>query len=248
MKHDYPDRYCGLGSALHRLDPRAKVFGFAAAILIIISEPRGELLPFPLYFLLIGIFLLLSRIPLPFILRRCLIAVPFILTAALLLPLSLALDGSPGTEVTAATWAHSLSIILKALAAVSLLALLTSLDNFHRLLKGLRAAGLPPVFGVLAALMYRYVFILNDERLRTQRARISRTPGRLRTGRFRVIGNQAAVIFLRSWERAHLVHQAMLARGFDGSFPEYEDLSFRKRDAIFLCSITLIFFAIRIGI
>jgi len=248
MKHDYPDRYCGLDSPLHKLDPRAKIFGFTAAILIIVSEPRGNIFPFPLYFLLIGTFLLLSRIPLAFILRRCLIALPFILAAALLLPLSLALDGSPGTEVTSGTWAYSLSIILKALAALTLLALLTSLDKFHRLIKGLRAVGLPAVFGVLAALMYRYIFILNDERLRTQRARISRTPGRLRTGRFRVIGNQAAVIFLRSWERAHLVYQAMLARGFDGSFPEYEDMSFRKRDALFLCSVILIFLAIRLGI
>jgi cobalt/nickel transport system permease protein len=248
MKHDYPDRYSGLDSPLHRLDPRSKIFGFSAAILILVSEPRGELFPFLFYAALIGSLLFLSRIPPPFIVRRCLIAAPFILTAALLLPLSLALEGGSSSGLTAEAWFFSLSIVLKSFSAVTLLILLTSLDKFHRLLKGLRVLGLPPVFGVLAALMYRYIFILNDERLRTQRARISRTPGRLRTGRFRVIGNQAAVIFLRSWERAHLVHQAMLARGFDGSFPEYEGLSFRKRDAVFLWLMILFFLAIRLGV
>lgn len=248
MKHAYPDRYGDLDSLLHRLDPRAKIFGFTAAILVIVSEPRGELFPLALYGILIGFLLVLSRIPPVFILRRCLVAVPFILAAALLLPLSIALEGRPGSGVPAEAWSHSLSILIKATTAVCLLVLLTSLDRFHRLLKGLVAAGIPPVFGVLAALMYRHIFILNDERLRTQRARISRTPGRLRTGRLRVIGNQAAVIFLRSWERAHIVHQAMLARGFDGTFPEYEDLSFRRGDLLFLVVFCGLFLAVRLGL
>ena len=146
-------------------------------------------------------------------------------------------------------WNISFSVVLKAFAAIILLVLLTSLDKFHRLLKGLRSAGFPVVFTVLAALMYRYIFILNDERLRTQLARASRTPGRLRTGRLRVIGNQAAVIFLRSWERAHQVHQAMLARGFDGSFPEYGKLVFSsRRDLFFFFGLPLVFLLIRIGI
>jgi cobalt/nickel transport system permease protein len=247
MKHDYPDRYSGLDSPLHRLDPRSKLFGFTAALLIIVSEPRGELVPFLFYFALIAALLLISRVPVMFILRRCLNASPFILLAALLLPFSSFLsDREAG--LTTDVWNFSLSVMLKALAAIILLVLLTSLDKFHRLLKGLRSAGFPAVFTVLAALMYRYIFILNDERLRTQMARLSRTPGRLRRGRFRVIGNQAAVIFLRSWERAHLVHQAMLARGFDGSFPEYGKLVFVPMDIFFCCSLVFLFLLIRIGI
>jgi len=247
MKHNYPDRYSGLDSPLHRLDPRSKLFGFAAAILIIVSEPRGELFPFLFYFVLIAVLILVSRVPVLFVLRRCRIALPFILLAALLLPFSSVLGGG-SAGISAEVWNISISVVLKALAAIILLVLLTSLDKFHRLLKGLRSAGFPVVFTVLAALMYRYIFILNDERLRTQLARVSRTPGRLRTGRLRVIGNQAAVIFLRSWERAHLVHQAMLARGFDGSFPEYGKLEFLPRDLFFFFGLPLVFLLIRIGI
>ncbi|MBU1185986.1 MAG: hypothetical protein KJ908_03760, partial [Acidobacteria bacterium] len=177
MKHDYPDRYSGLDSPLHRLDPRSKLFGFTAALLIIVSEPRGELVPFLFYFALIAALLLISRVPVMFILRRCLNASPFILLAALLLPFSSLLsDREAG--LTTEVWNFSLSVVLKALAAIILLVLLTSLDKFHRLLKGLRSTGFPAVFTVLAALMYRYIFILNDERLRTQMARLSRTPGR----------------------------------------------------------------------
>ena len=241
MKHDYFDKYSGLDSPLHRLDPRTKILTFLAVIGIFISEPRGEVAPFLFYYLLLGGLIIVSRIPPSYILRRCLLASPFILMAALALPLSHLFGSSANDGLTQRIALSSLSIMLKAAAAVIVLVLLTSTSRFHVLLKGLRRLRMPPVLGVMSALMYRYLFIINDERLRTKRARDSRTPGRLRQSRFKVLGSQAALLFLRSWDRAHTVYYSMLARGFQGDFPGFDPLVFRWADGAFflLCIMSL---------
>lgn len=247
MKHSFLDKYSRLDSPIHRRDPRAKIVAFLAALLIIVTEPRGEIRSFLFYYLLIALVLIISRVPVLYVLKRCLIVSPFVLMAAGLMLLS----GTPvGGEVEATLFGAramlSLSIALKAFAAVVLLTLLTSTERFHRLLEGLRSLKMPTLLGVLSAFMYRYVFILSDEMMRTTRARMSRTPGRLTTSRFTTYGNQAATIFIRSWERSQIVYDAMCSRGFRGSFPLRTALDFRWPDAFFLASFALVFIAVRV--
>jgi cobalt/nickel transport system permease protein len=143
---------------------------------------------------------------------------------------------------------HPLSILLKAYAAIILLTLLTSTEKFHRLLKGLRTLKFPPVLGIMSALMYRYIFILNDERLRTNRARVCRLAGKPRTSSFRIYGNQAALIFLRGKKRAQDIYNAMLARGFTGEFPEYDAFRLHTADWIFLGVVVISFTGVRFGL
>ena len=246
MKHDYFDKYSGLGSFIHLLDPRTKILTFLAAIGIFVSEPRGEVFPFLFYYFLLSVLLGMSRIPLSFVLKRFLMAFPFILMAAVGLPLSHLAGSTEGTAFTTQMALSSLSIVLKAGAAVIVLVLLTSTSKFHMLLKGMRSLRMPSVLGVMSALMYRYLFILNDERLRTNRARESRTPGRLRLNRFKVLGHQIALVFLRSWSRAHTVYYSMLSRGFQGEFPGFSPLRFHWADGLFFLSCILCLLAVRL--
>jgi cobalt/nickel transport system permease protein len=249
LKHGYLDRYSGRKSLLHRLDPRTKIICIFAAVAVIVSEPRGEISCFLAYLPLVFLLVILGRIPLVFILQRCLVASPFILMAAALVPLSFGIGReSAGVTHAVPLLAFSLSILFKAFSAVILLTLLLSTDRFHRLLKGMRNLRMPAVLGLMSSLMYRYIFILNDERLRTSRARISRTPGKLRLSPYRVYGQQAAMIFLRGWKRAHTVYDSMLSRGFRGDFPEFERLRFDSRDAFFSIVLTLILTGIRIWV
>ncbi len=236
MKHSFLDRFSELDSPIHRLDPRVKIVALLAAILIVVSEPRGEVGAFWLYYMLAAILLAVSRIPLSFVMKRCLMVTPFILMAAGLMLLT----GSGNSYDVAA------SIALKAFAAVILLTILTSTERFHRLLGGMRALKMPELLGTLSAFMYRYAFILSDEVMRTTRARQSRTPGRLKTGRFRAYGNQAATIFLRSWERSETVYNAMCSRGFTGRFPLANGFRFRIGDGLFLVLSITLFLAARI--
>ena len=113
-------------------------------------------------------------------------------------------------------------------------------------MKGLRLLKMPEVLGQITAVMYRYVFIINDERIRTLRAKESRTPGKLRSNPLKVYGNLAALIFLRSWERAHVVYNSMLSRGFSGNFPDQKELNLAPKDVVFLTAVTAGFLLIRI--
>ena len=247
MKHSFIDKYSELRSPLHDLDPRVKFIAFFLSILIMVSEPHGEMKSFILYYALILIFIVLSRIPLKFYFQRIIFVLPFLLALSLLLPLSLWAG-----EDAAVTKDHSnaiylgLSLLLKTLGAVLLLTLLVSTNKFHKLLKGLRLLKMPEVLGQITAVMYRYVFILNDERIRTLRAKESRTPGKLRSNPLKVYGNLAALIFLRSWERAHVVYNSMLSRGFSGNFPDQRELNMMPKDMVFLTAVTTGFLLIRI--
>lgn len=241
MKPIFRDIRGEAGAHLRTYDPRAKIVAFAGAAAIVVSEPPGGSQAYPYYYLILAGLFLFGRMPPVDVLRRSLPAMPFILAAAALLPFS-RMTESGG----AADWSLSLSLFLKAAAALILIALLASSDSLDRVLGGMRRLGLPAVFGALSALMFRFAFIVNDERLRTERARRSRTPGRLRVNRFQVYGRQAAMIFLRSWERAQTLHQAMLSRGFTGTYPSAREMTFRVRDAVFAGLCLGLFGAVRI--
>lgn len=251
MKHDFIDKYSDSDSFLHRLDPRAKILSVIIIIIAIVSEPRGELAAFPFYFALVLGLAILSNLPPAFIFTRCLQASPFIIAAAVFYPVSFLLGGEgslsralPAGE-TDAVIAVTASILLKAYAAVILLTVLISTTGFHRMLWAMRRLKAPKSVCVVSGLMYRYIFLLIDELHRTNRARESRTPGRLRVSPFRVYGNQAAVVFIRGWERAEKVYAAMVSRGFTGDFPEGRAGRLRAAHIIYAVIILLPFIAAR---
>lgn len=246
MKHDFFDKYSNLNSALHKLEPRAKVISFFFAVLIIASEPRGELIAFSFYYLIISATILTSKIPVLYIFKRCLFASPFIIMAALFFPISAILGGDPTLANTGNSLNISVSILFKAYGAIILLTILTSIEKFHRLLKGLRSLKMPASLGIISALMYRYSFILYDEYLRTTRARESRTAGGLKTSKIKVYGHQMALIFLRSWDRAEIIYKAMLSRGFTGEFPDSSSSKITNTDIVFTIFFISLFITIRV--
>ncbi|MBN2135557.1 MAG: cobalt ECF transporter T component CbiQ [Acidobacteria bacterium] len=252
MKHDFLDIHSDIDSPLRRLDARIKFLALFGAIFIIVSENRGVLGGFLFYLVFTLILLSLSHIPVKFYIKRCLIATPFIIMAAAFLPLSY-LIGPEAKELSAASviatngiGETAISVIFKAYLAVLLLTLLTSVSRFHELLWALRKLKFPKIIGIVSSLMYRHIFILTDELHKTKRARESRTPGKLVTGKWKTYGNQAAVIFLRSWERAERVSAAMQSRGFTGDFPEGAGEKIHFFDVIFIFSVIILFLVVRL--
>lgn len=235
MKHDFLDKYSHLGSPVHRLDPRVKILAALAAIVIITTEPvSGRLVHLAFYSVIVLFVTGLSRIPARYLLKRMLILSPFILMAALFYPLSfLQIREVPFTSDWKPLAEAGLSVFLKASLALLILIVLSSTEKFHRLLRALRRLKIPSIVTTISALLYRYIFLLSDERLKTARARESRTPGVLRTGRLKVYGNQAAVIFYRSWERSQVIYKSMLSRGFAGEFPDMQEMKLKSSDIAF---------------
>lgn len=193
---------------LHGLDPRAKILLVLGSLLAVLSEPVGSVKPFGAYYLLVTGLLLASRTPPAFLGKRLAAVAPLVLTAAalILFPGGGSLDSA-------------FSLLLRAFAAVALLTLLVATEDLGEILWGMGSLGMPSIFTTQSAFMIRFAHLLGQEATRTERARRSRTPGKLRTGRIRTMGQQAAVVFLRGWKRSQVVHQAMMARGFTGTFP-----------------------------
>ena len=243
MKHDFLDKYAGLNTVLHRLDPRSKIIAFTFSLIMVVSETKVGEYHFVVYYLILAILIIISKVSLIFILKRTLMTSPFIIITAASIPFSFWLTNGfiDNNSITLA-----ILVILKALFAIILLTLLTSIEKFHILLAGFRKLKMPALFGIISAMMYRYIFILIDELHRTRFARESRSPGNYVSNRFKIYGNQAAVIFIRSWNRADMVYQSMLARGFNGTFPEMKNLNFKLTDSIFVMIIILTFSMIRL--
>ena len=110
-----------------------------------------------------------------------------------------------------------LIFLLKALSAVTLIIVLTATTAFSELLQGLRQMGMPNLLILLLSFMYRYVFLLEDELLRTKRAYQLRVNPRIsKFTQLGVLSNIVAVLFIRTYERAERVYLAMCARGFKG--------------------------------
>lgn len=144
----------------------------------------------------------ISRVPVPFLLRKLLFLEPFVLGVALMTLFQP--DGGARFLVT----------ITRSTLCLYGSLLVASTTPFSGLLDALRAARLPGILVLTIALTYRYLFVLVDEALRMRRARAARS---LRGGRlpeWRALSSVVAHLFLRVSERAERLHAAMSARGW----------------------------------
>lgn len=231
MHVHYLDPYQPRHSVLHSLDPRIKLALAGAFILTAALTPSGA---WPVYILLLAIVLaaaVLSELGLSYVLKRALLALPFVLAA---LPLLFTIPGRNLGGIPLGPWDLTISaeglerfgsIALKSWISVQAAVLLAASTPFPDLLLALRALHVPRLLVAIFGLMWRYLFVFADEALRLIRARAARSgdsgdPG-LRTGgslawRGRVAGGMAGSLFLRAFERADRIYLAMLSRGYDG--------------------------------
>lgn len=230
------DHYQSIVSPVHRLDPRVKVLGTVFLILSNVLLPDAAWLAFLLSWGLVLLVSGLARLRLSFILTRSLVALPFALAAvtaifsipgeplfAVQIGSTLLVASQPGLERFA-------SILLRSWISIQAAIVLTASTQFPDLVHALRHLRVPSVLVATVSFMYRYLFVLSDETLRLLRARQARSaaapagqaPGKAIGGsvfwRARVAGNMAGQLFLRSYERSERIYNAMLARGYRGTF------------------------------
>jgi cobalt/nickel transport system permease protein len=165
----------------------------------------------------------LGRLPPRWYLRRLgVVAVFLVLFAG---PLPFLLHGQDAgwqfgpVRVSAFGLRVALVLCAKALAIVTLMLVLLATAPLDTTLKAAYALHVPGLLVQVAALGYRYIFVVADElarlrvalRVRGYRSRVSRHS-------YHTIGSVAGTLFVRSFERADRVGQAMRCRGFDGRF------------------------------
>jgi cobalt/nickel transport system permease protein len=174
---------------------------------------------------------LFSDLGVAYVLKRSLLALPFVLAA---LPLLFTLQGDSlfgfrifGAElvVTQPGLERFVSIAIKSWLSLQAAIILASSTPFPELLKAMRALRVPRLLVAVFGLMWRYLFVLADEALRLMRARAARSGqsdlANAKVGgniawRARVTGGMAGNLFLRGFERSDRIYMAMLSRGYDG--------------------------------
>jgi len=222
MKHDFIDKHSGLDSAIHRLDPRLKLL--LTFLFLTLVSATANIKLFPLYFLVVILLMVFSKVPAGFYFKKLLLVTPLALILALFIFFSYFFQ-----ERLSFSWAtlstyypiydRLISMIAKIYISFMAITVMISCTHFNDLLWGLRKFHLPMVVTTLSRLVYTYTFVFIDELHRTLRAYHSRTPVR-RISRMKVYGHIAGAILLRSIDRSDYIYKAMISRGFDGNFPD----------------------------
>jgi cobalt/nickel transport system permease protein len=228
VEHNYLDELARRSSPVHRVEARLKAAGALVLIVAAALLPAELDWPFAAYLALLAGLLALARLPPGPVLRRLSGLVPFVLTAAILLPFSRHGDGTVSAALRLGGWQLRLyragllaakGVLLKSLICGGSAVLLISTTPFSGLLRALQRLGFPRLLLTIIAFLYRYLFLLQGEFLRLTRAARSRNweAGPLRI-RLAAAGGIVGSLFLRTYDRGERVYTAMLARGYDGNF------------------------------
>ncbi|GAI04664.1 unnamed protein product, partial [marine sediment metagenome] len=86
MKHSFLDQYSDRDSIIHRLDPRTKLITTLFFVLAVVLTPPNRWQAFALYFILVATLILLSRVPVLYVLKRSLVIMPFVVLIAIFIP------------------------------------------------------------------------------------------------------------------------------------------------------------------
>lgn len=236
MKHGFLDRYSDLNSPLHSLSATAKVVVFFALIVFCLSCGATAYVSFAGYFAFLFVCLAVSRVPPVHVLRRSLVIVPFMAMAALSIPF---MGRGVESAAVASRGVHPgviifQGVVIKSYISIFSLVILSSITPFPELLGGLRKLGVPRVFLSLTSFTYRYVFLLVEEAERMKRARDARCYGGRWLWQAKVVGRMIGTFFVRSYERAERVYQAMASRGFEGRVASPQAQPMTAKDYVFV--------------
>lgn len=211
-------------SPLHGLAPQIKLVAAVLFIVVVVLTPAQWFVVFGWYGLLLAAAIVISGVGPTRILRRMTVEIPFV-AFALLLPL---VGREPEVEVLGMTLSEpgllaAWNILAKATLGVGVSALLAATTTSRDLLDGLARLRAPALLIEIASFMVRYLHVVSDEWQRMAQARAARGFQRSGVRAWPTLARSAGVLFIRSYERGERVHTAMLARGYAGAMPQFDD-------------------------
>lgn len=123
-----------------------------------------------------------------------------------------------GPVVLSGGWVSLLTLLLKGLFCFLAVYLLIASTGMENICTALRQLHLPPVLVTTVLLIYRYIVLLLQEANRISTAYALRAPGQ-KGIHFRAWGSLLGQLLLRSMDRAQLVYESMLLRGYNAAAP-----------------------------
>jgi cobalt/nickel transport system permease protein len=206
----------------HRLMPRTRVLCVLLLVFAIGLTPDGRWLTWACYGMGLLTMIWLSRVALMPLCQRVSAELLFISTVLLG---TLFRDGGEvlwqwgWLRITTAGLVVLGSVGLKATLSLLALNFLTATTSIPALLNALLELRFPPLLVAILASMSRYLTVLVEETKSMQRAAQSRNLMNHPRHKRLIVGNMFGSLFLRTLDRGERVHQAMLARGYQGAPP-----------------------------
>ncbi len=127
----------------------------------------------------------------------------------------------------------AVKIILKACAIALMMEPLFATAPLAVTLNGLAAIGIPLTICQMVLLSHRYIFVFLHEMKRMYRGMMVRGFRPCTSfDTLRTVGNFMGMLFVRSFDRTQRVYDAMLCRGYNGTFPTYVHFKGERSDKI----------------
>ncbi len=138
------------------------------------------------------------------------------------------------------------TVSAKAILGTCSAVLLGATTSFPDVLHALERLRAPRLLILIAAFMYRYLFVIVDEVSRMRAALAARGYAPRHALQAAAIGRVATALFLRTYERAERVHLAMVARGWSQTMPRLNVLAYTRADAVFLTALAASLLSVRV--
>ena len=137
-----------------------------------------------------------------------------------------------------------LTLLMKGCLAIAAAYMLMVTTTMEELCHALRTLHVPSILVTLLLLVYRYLMVFLQEVKRITQAYSLRAPGQ-RGVHFRVWGSMVGNLFLHSIDRAEVVYESMLLRGFQGEFFLERKQGITMADLVYLIGWISFFIVIR---
>lgn len=239
MHHVVLDRWSRGASALHRRDARAKTIAVLVFLIALATAQRSFLALSACYFVILAAVVVSAGLPLAAALKRASVVLPF---TAVFAVISLA----AGEPMRAA------ALIAKSYLSALAVLILVSTTPLPELLRGLERMGVPRYLLMVTQFLYRYLFVISEE-AQHMRAAAQAKSGSIRRvlfnrSKFGAAAGALGVLFARSYGHAEGIHQAMLARGFQGTFRTLAARAFNTADAAFVMAALVLLLGARAAV
>jgi cobalt/nickel transport system permease protein len=237
-------------SRIHRLDPRAKIAGFAGITVVGVSTPPRYWPALAACALALAVIAAAARVGPGVIWSRSKAVLPLVLFVAVFVPF---VRGGEQVDVGPLALSRDglttfAAVSSKALIGTVSAVLLAATTSFPDVLHGLERMRAPRLLTLIAAFMYRYLYVIGGEARRMRVALAARGYRPRHALQAAAIGRVATALFLRTFERGERVYVAMLARGYTGATPRLRALAFARTDVLFLTALAAALLPLRVMI
>jgi len=207
-------------SPLHRAPAHLKVVALVGFMLVVVATPARAWPVFGGYTALLIAAVAISRVPAPYLAKRMVVEVPFVVFA-LLLPF---VATGPRTEVLGLTVSEAGlvaagTLLVKATLGVVAALTLAATTEPDDVLRGLQRLRMPDLLVQIMGFMIRYLDVVTGELGRMTVAMRSRGCEPRSPRHWPALAKAMGALFIRSYERGERVHLAMLSRGYTGRLP-----------------------------